>query len=52
MFILYVGGVGGFLVWATVLKRLSTLNENLELFLASEDAELADLAVFGGVGGP
>ena len=58
--LLYVG-VGGFLVWATVLRRLSTLNENLEPFLASEFSwirelfswirELADLAVFGGVGG-
>ena len=37
-----------------MLRRLSTLNENLEPFLASEFSlirELADLAVFGGVGG-
>ena len=51
MLLLYVGE-GDFLVWATVLKRLSTLKENLEPFLASEVAAVEGLEIiFGGIGG-
>ena len=39
-------------MWATVLKRLSTLKENLEPFLASEVAAVEGLdIIFGGIGG-